>query len=106
MPTTLLRPVYVHVAPLPPLCAPAQVIRSNGMTLIWADPDALRVDLAFWSMDHLTVPERLILRAAFRQAPDVGVPPDDALVAGTIGTVDIPAMLRLPDDLEGEAASA
>lgn len=100
---TFLHPVYLRIAPLPSLLRPAWVTRRPGLTLVRVDPSALRAEIAFWNQVHLKPRERVSLRAAFYQSLDLDVPLDDLLVAGTMGTLEIPRMLRVPED-EAESA--
>ena len=80
----------MHVAPLPPDCLPAQVVRHRGVTLVWADPETLRVELAFWSQENLTDAERVAFREAFCHTPDLRVPLEDCRLDGTMATQAIP----------------
>lgn len=88
--------VYVLVRPLPELCQPAQVIRHAGRSLIWAHPESLRVELVFWLRENLTTAERLALREAWGMSAELAEPPDDDLLDGTVGSMDIPQSVVLP----------
>lgn len=95
--TQLTPAVYVLVDDLPPLCRPAQVIREGGKTLLWVDPSALCVEVAFYTREHLTDRERIALRIAFNHSSlDLHTPPDDTLLEGTVRAARVPESLRLP----------
>ena len=103
LPSFLHREIYLLIDPLPPLITPAYVRRRPGTSLVMVDPRALRAEIAFWNQVHLYPSERVALRAAFHQPLHLDVPLDDLLVAGTMGTLEIPPMLRVPQD-EAESA--
>lgn len=85
---------YLEVAPLPPECWPAWVVRADGATLVTVDPSSTRAEVAGWSPDHLTEAEMNAYRVAYRQ-PLVGRPLDDWWMTAGGYPLDVPEQLRL-----------
>lgn len=85
---------YLEVAPLPPECWPAWVVRDDGAVLVTVDPSSLRSEIAEWAPDNLTEAEMNVYRVAYRQ-PLVGLPLDDWWMQHGCYPLDVPEMLRL-----------
>lgn len=88
---------YLEVAPLPPECWPAWVVRDDGATLVTVDPSSFRVEVAEWAPDHLTEAELNVYRVAYRQTL-VGTPLDPWWEEAECYPLDVPRCLRLLPD--------
>lgn len=88
---------YLEVAPLPPECWPAWVVRDDGAVLVTVDPSSLRVEVADWAPDHLSEAEMNVYRVAYRQ-PLVGRPLDAFWRQPECFPLDVPEQLRLLPD--------
>lgn len=81
---------YVQIRFLPDACRPAYVIRHRGKTLVAVDPRSSRREVSEWGPEHLTFPERDILRRAYDQ------PPADLPMGDWISDLPIPASVPTP----------
>lgn len=89
--------VYLLIEPVQPLLYPAYAHREDGITLLFADPRALKAEVALWMREHMTEPERLTMRLAYEVELDLNHYRDD-LLEGTVEGSHIPDMLRVPEE--------
>lgn len=90
--------VYLQIHLLPFSRWPARVRRHRGVTLVWIQPDTLKVQFAYWVKEHLTEQEQVAIRLAGGECADLRIPVRDSSLDGELTMASIPVALRLPSE--------